>query len=526
MNTRAAQHVALEQIETPGKELSQSVYDIAVVSLLPGPQSEWCVQWLIDHQNDNGTWGSSPQLCWYDSYMCTYAAAVALRSAGLEDRARQTFDKLAEIGALNIAHTPETLTFGGLIDTLDRYCQINGWPAFTHNATTQRIIHEERAKWQKMLQWDGFYDPMLSIAGYSGERVYGDERVDLKRFIDAFQSINGSISNSAGASAMALMEAARRNTSMSVNRLAHLREYVYSLNPYRQSIGYLDFASHFVTAWAIMYLSELGHPTDALRIIQHKINEMYDHLHDGAGLRLLCPVGLTTIPGDTDSTACAIWAAVYAGKSIPDISRLDTMYVANKGYYQTFLYERDPSISTNIHIAALLAQYNPARLDAVLGWLAEQVAQSKELICKWHVSPSYTIGELARVLAHIDHAMSQLLFLHATRCLLDTQRSDGGWGTGGSTIEETGYAVLGLTAVYDRLARVDTLNGEYSLLRGIYEALLRAHHYLYETPISYPPLWIGKSLYCVEPLVPVLCEISKERIKQIVKLGGALHVRV
>lgn len=511
-----AHHAALKPITDKHDDLSHSVYDIAAVSLVPGPQRDFCLDWLIKHRNADETWGAPPQLSWYDNYICTYATAVAMRNAGNDKLADRALDKLPGIMVNGSPHMPETLTFGGLLGALDRFARAQGWAAYEHHPFIQRIIFEEDYKWKKMLAWDGFYDPMLSVAGYTGEKVYFDDRVDLSQYLDGFQSVNGSISNAPGASALTLLEIDRRNADISPNQVGHLRQYLSLLDPNTRSVGTLDFTSHFVTAWAIMYLSEWGDASEGLHIIQHQINEMHAHLHDGHGLRLLSPVGATMIPGDNDTTACAIWAVVFAGRQIANIDKLEGMYVPDKGYYQTFLFERDASLSTNIHMAMLLAMYNSPRLDPVLDWLSGQVAQSKELICKWHASPIYTIGEIARVMAHIDHPSSRPLFLHAMQYLLYTQHDDGGWGSLNSTTEETGYAVLGLAAIYENLiTHLPDSPRRNQFLGEMYQALMHAEKYLYNTPIDYTPLWIGKSLYCVKPLVPVLHEACNVRIRQI-----------
>ncbi|HVO43495.1 MAG TPA: hypothetical protein VMT34_12770 [Aggregatilineales bacterium] len=527
-----ANHVqknSLNYITESVDDLSQSCYDIGVVALAQGAQNQGCVQWLIEHHNADGTWGAPPQLSWYDTYVCTYAAGVALHRGGCDQLAARALDQLPRIAAFGSERIPETLTFGGLVGALDRFCATHGWPVPSHTLKVRTIVAEEQIKWDRMLEWKGFYDPRLSIAGYSAEKVYLDERIDLPRFLKAFQSVNGSISNSAAASAMFLLEAERRGLEPD-SRMRRLNDYVKALDPYKRAVGYLDFASHFVTAWAIMYLSELGQPSEtveALHVIAHQIDDMYASLYDSDGLTLLCPVGLTTIPGDTDSTACAIYSAVYAGRRIPNIDRLNAMFVPEGGYYQTFLFERDPSLSTNIHVAALLAQYKSPLLNAVVDWLADRVVRHHDLICKWHVSAIYTIGELARVMAHIDHPKSRELFLYAVEYLLDAQREDGGWGTLGTTVEESGYAVLGLAAVYEHLITAVLPDAGLEpaaevMLRRIYQSLQHAEPILFKEPFGLVPLWIGKSLYCVNPLVPVLREVSQQRIRRVQELHVGL----
>jgi halimadienyl-diphosphate synthase len=114
----------------------------------------------------------------------------------------------------------------------------------------------------------------------------------------------------------------------------------------------------------------------------------------------------------------------------------------------------------------------------------------------------YTMGETARVMSRIDHPTAQRLASHAVDYLINTQRTDGGWGISSSTVEETGYAVLGLAAAEDATEIT-------------HSALAKAAGYLSQAPVTLTPLWIGKSLYCVEPLVPLLQTLPLRRIQQL-----------
>src|SRR5579871_2902904 len=203
------------------KDLSPSLYDIAVASLVPGPQQPALIAWLDNHQNHDGSWGASPELSGYDNYICTYAAAVALRNVN-HPKAEDAFQSLLDRDLWNVEKIPETLTFGGLIDVLDRYCQYRSWEPVVHHPYIQSIISHEQVKWDRMVHWPRFFDPTISISGYCAERVFGDERIDLDRFISAFQVRNGSIANSPAASALTLLEVERRGGTPPAN----LRQYI------------------------------------------------------------------------------------------------------------------------------------------------------------------------------------------------------------------------------------------------------------------------------------------------------------
>ncbi len=141
----------------------------------------------------------------------------------------------------------------------------------------------------------------------------------------------------------------------------------------------------------------------------------------------------------------------------------------------------------------------------MLDWLQHEIIETGKDTCKWHVSPMYAMGELARIMARIEHTQAHELARYAAAYLLERQNADGGWGVYGSTIEETGYATLGLAAV------AECLDGDWD----IYQALSNAADYCASTPTAYNTLWIGKALYCVEPLVPMLKEVAIQRVQQL-----------
>lgn len=480
-------------------DLSPSVYDIAAVSLVSGPQQPLCLDWLLTHTTGPDTWGAPAHRCWFDAYISTYAAAVALRNAGMHQSADRACGSLAGMVPAGPPPGPETLTFGGLVDVLDRISTARGWPAPAHPALVRSITERERAKWEHMRIWPDFYDPSLSIAGYCAERVYGDPAVDTARFLEAFQAPNGSIANSPGASAVFLLEYERRGRPLNGCRLAQLQEYLHSRVP--ENTAYLDQVPHFVTAWTVMFHHELDTPQDP-PCAPRALDELSRDLHHPSGL--LCTVGAgTTIPGDTDSTACAAVAARITSRPAPSAATLDRMIEPGGDAYRTFLFEHDPSLTTNIHMAALLnLEQDHERLLPVLRWLQTQTTQHRARTCKWHLSPTYALGEMARVMSRIEHPLAHSLCASASAQISRTQNSDGGWGADGSTAEETAYAAIGLAAAAERgLAGADWES-----------TLRRAHTCLSTHPPQLTPLWLGKTLYCVQPLVHLLHTVAIRRI--------------
>ncbi|MFD8148942.1 hypothetical protein [Streptomyces sp. NPDC059708] len=487
-------------------ELSPSAYDIAAVSLVDGPQQPTCLQWLIDNRTTPTTWGAPPEVNWYDAYLSTYAAALALHNTGHRSLSEPALTGLAALVPADPTTVLETLTFGGLVDALDRLCAHRGWPLPEHPKPVSAVMDRERAKWDRMRAWDGFLDPTRSIAGYCAERVFGDDHIDTTPFLEAFQVPNGSLSNAPAASALFLLELERRGKNATSEHVESLRRYVHTCPV---PVGYLDWVPHFTTAWTVMFEHAAGTtPTPA----PAALDALSADLNHPSGL--LCTVstldGGLTIPGDSDSTACAMLAARITGRRVPDSTHLDTLYDPAQGCYRTFLFEYDPSITTNIHVAAVLAlDGRHDRLTQVLSWLTHAVADDRTL-CKWHLSPTYPHGELARITAGIDHPLAAALCTQAVETLLDTQNPDGGWGLHGSTTEETGYAVHGLATAARSHAHAYAAQAT--------DALGAAHTHLTTHPPQHTPLWLGKTLYCLRPLVPVLHRTAITHAEQLMSL--------
>ncbi|MFI5783374.1 hypothetical protein [Nocardia sp. NPDC051570] len=392
----------------------------------------------------------------------------------------------------------ETLTFGGLVEALDRYSGHRGWPIPPHPAAVRTVVDREAAKWTRMRAWDRFLDPEWSIAGYCAERVFGDTDIDVGEFLAAFQTANGSIANAPGASALFLLEVERRGEPVATERVERLRGYLHTRRA--AQIGYLDWVPHFTTSWTAMFEHELGGvpevPAPVADLFRADLN------HPSGLMGSIGTAGDTTIPGDVDNTACAILAARILGLPSPSSAKFEQLYLSEQGCYRTFLFEHDASLSTNIHVAAVLAlEDRTDRLTRVLDWLTRAVVGDGIALCKWHVSPVYAMGELARVAARIDHPLATDLRSTATARLLALHNTDGGWGVHGSTAEETGYAVLGLAAG--------------APTGPVPDALRRAHHYLDTHPPREIPLWLGKTLYCLRTLVPVLHRTALARIDQL-----------
>ncbi|MFD7015273.1 hypothetical protein [Streptomyces sp. NPDC059928] len=100
-------------------------------------------------------------------------------------------------------------------------------------------------------------------------------------------------------------------------------------------------------------------------------------------------------------------------------------------------------------------------------------------------------------------ALAQSLCTDAAARLTSAQNNDGGWGERRLHGRETAYAAIGLAAA-----------AEHGLTSTGWDRTLRlAHRFLATHEPQLTPLWLGKTLYCVQPLVHVLHTVAIRRIE-------------
>jgi len=465
-------------------QLSQCTYSIAIAALVSGPQQAACLEWLQTYamEAEQITAG----LSWQNTYITSYATALALRVGGMT---MLSDGILAALSAnRNTTTNTETLTFGGLVGALNRFSQRTFGFVMPHSPAVQSAVEAESYKWQKVIQWNQFYNPIYSIAGFTAESSYGLP-IDLDRFTTAFGLSDGSIARSASASAITLLNYLAQDRTPP----CALVNYVHQLNPYERTIGVFDQLPNFLNAWTLMY-ADLD--DSVMRNLPEAI-ELRDALAQTA--RIGAAGNLITPELDTGSVAMLgiRWPRAERQRAFEEAARL----MFDGTVYRTFLFERNPSVSTNIHVLAAWPE-NP-HADAIFGWLQQELDGTFDhWLCKWHISPFYVIGEIGRLMIDIPHPIAQRLAVRALYMLLAAQRTDGGWGIVRSTTEETAYAVLALRKLHDCYP---------ALAHECDTSLLNARAVLERSP-DYTPLWIGKSLYCLRPLVRVLQSLAREAL--------------
>jgi halimadienyl-diphosphate synthase len=159
-------------------------------------------------------------------------------------------------------------------------------------------------------------------------------------------------------------------------------------------------------------------------------------------------------------------------------------------YFRCYSFETTPSTSANVHIIGALRQVgyevDHPTIQKLLNFLKKSKQTKTLWIDKWHTSPYYTSSHAVIACTGYDDDFVQ----QEIKWILASQNKNGSWGYSMPTAEETAYCIQALS-IWKRYGGGVP---EEALKRGV--AWLTDHS---EPP--YPPLWIGKCLYCPEYVV-------------------------
>jgi squalene cyclase len=186
---------------------------------------------------------------------------------------------------------------------------------------------------------------------------------------------------------------------------------------------------------------------------------------------------------DGDDTAAALAVLRASGRPI-NFGIMDTF--ARDQHFCAYPGELQSSISVTAHAAHTLALLGRDHQSALAYMVERQLPDGRWNGDKWNGSWLYTTSQVVLALRGTGHRQALNL---ATEAILSRQYPDGSWGTRGSTIEETAYAIVTLRA----LAAEDMANN------ALYDALAAAERWMLR---QYQPFatssftcWLGKEMY-------------------------------
>jgi halimadienyl-diphosphate synthase len=462
-----------DEIETLLTELGigrtePSAYETAWVARLAPryPQFEGSLEWLRQHQHDDGTWGAAP-LFYHDRFISTLAAIVALRELGTgkRDQRRVERGERALWGLLGKLHADANDTVGfpllalSLGEEADRLGLNVPRPPLRHRGAYDRkmnaLFNRPNRNWRGSTL-------TFSLEGMRSAIQEGD---------DLFEE-NGSISISPAATAAYLM--AHHHDGA----LTYLED-LYQTGGHG-GIPALAPIDVFEIVWSLNHLRIAGAISPEHPVVQELLGYLWGRWSSEQGIRLASHF---PVP-DVDDTAAAYTMMRWGGYS-PNASAFGFFEVED--HFVTFHGETDPSLSANVRLLATLKHSNdpdidPRWIEKIMVFLHKQDSNGSFWWDKWHASPYYVTGFALRTLVGIDDELAR----SRLRWMLNTQRDDGGWGyLGGSTAEETAYCLEALIQWHCNVAPVRE------------QILDEAANYLYAHihDVEHPPLWINKGLY-------------------------------
>ncbi len=465
---------AKELVRNLNQRMNPSAYDTAWLARLRTPDGDprWpdLLDWLVENQKPDGSWGGEI-VYYHDRILCTLTAIIALRENG-HTRGTEEAIKRGERYLWHHLHLlprdPFELSgFELIFPTLLEEARDLGLDVPTHTCGYGEI---QTAK-LRLIPPDLLYSSRISTV-YSLEFL--GRAGDPKRLAEALAS-NGSLGTSPATTAYYLSLNPRDEGA--VRYLEQVREqvgHIVTVYPFRT----------FEAAWVLNNLSLSGRD-----VVEFADTEVFQELWERLGPHGAGMDPVFGVPdGDTTSVCCKV--LLDAGFDV-DASALASFEDERQHIFHTWDYERNVSVSTNVH--ALEALYRmegyPNRKrarDNVVAMLLENRQYNIYWIDKWHASPYYVTSHalvaLMRDEPFVRHACS-----YTYDWISHTQRDDGGWGFfERSTPEETAYA---LTALLHRNFH-ERVDGDI-LVRGV-EYLANVYPSLES---QYCDLWIAKCLF-------------------------------
>ncbi|MGC9398513.1 MAG: type B diterpene cyclase [Anaerolineae bacterium] len=459
----------------PGR-MRPTAYDTAWVARLAEidePIGKKALDWIRAHQLEDGSWGAEQPYYHHDRVICTLAAMSTLSRQG----ERQDHVRLKRaVSALKYATTgldsdpAETIGFELIAPTLwsevERIDGVNE----QGNSILEQLAPRRSAKLSALPK--NVVDRTVTVA-FSSEMAGFDGQHLLN--VENLQEVNGSVGTSPSATAYFALYV-RRGESRALN---YLREV--AIDGTAPNVMPFEVFEIGWTLWNLMLTDMLD--DELLNLCKIHLDTLEAAWKPGQGVGHTASYTLA----EGDDTSLTYEVLAHFGRTVDLEAVLNYEHVF---YFRCFELESNPSISTNIHVLGALRQAGLEKqhpsVQKVLRFL-EKVRTGKTFwFDKWHTSPYYATAH--GIIACAGYADE--LVHNAVSWILDTQNEDGSWGYYMPSAEETAYCLQSL-AVWKRQG--------YDVPNGILErgAEWLAQHA--EPP--YPPLWIGKCLYCPELVI-------------------------
>jgi halimadienyl-diphosphate synthase len=483
-SARGSESVTTEQMERSivneigiGRSglMMPTAYDTAWLARVPaerggsGPAFPEAIEWLRQSQWPDGSWGAEIEYV-HDRVISTLAAILALAEWSEDDRSGRLIERglgyvVGKAHQLGCEH--ETIGFEVILPTFLEKCQERGLALSSPVVARYKEMRDDKLA---RIPGDLLYSRNTTLA-FSSEFMGDDFDVGEAACL---QENNGSVAVSPSATAYLLTKwpdnaAARRYIADVAGAYGGRAPQVFPFDV-------------FETAWSLWNLFLAGVAGgEAHRNVEADQNpRIARHVADlkalwdkGKGAGFSSDYSIS----DADVSAMVFRVMRLAGLD-PDPGPLYQFEWEN--CFICYPFERNASVSANIHVLEALKGVDRLRSAKVLRWLRSSQVNGCYWMDKWHASPYYTTAHAVIALIGADDDLAK----SAVQWIMDTQRPDGCWGYYDiPTAEETAYCLQAL-GVYSR--HVEQVHQEI-FVRGR-EGLLGCARKM-------PALWIGKCLY-------------------------------
>ena len=443
------------------------------------PRFPSALQWLVEHQQPDGSWGGSLRYE-HDRILSTLAALAPLATFGRRSADRQSVQAgtryLWQHGHLLTTEPMELVGLELLLPSLVERARRAGVVVPPH----LDVYAQQRAEKLRLLPPSAIYSPNATVA-HSLEFL--GEQVDPNRLRDV-QGTNGAIGNSPAATAFYVSHVADPRA------IAYLEHCLTASGSATAPV--LHPCETFELLWAAYHLFLAGVPATMLLTPTEQHELRAAAAAGGVSLSPSFPIA------DADDTAVALILLNALG--LPADVGILQGFATRSGHFATFPFERHTSVGVNVHVLhALLRLPGYPNAERVIGDLLDYIASEQRgglyWLDKWHISPFYATAHVLCILAQLPERWAGQvgpLISSAREWLRQSQNADGSWGFYGQpTAEETAYAVLALTSLgaADRPwpDRQRCAAGMHAI--DVLLATGRQHDQ------TMPPLWIDKCLY-------------------------------
>ena len=490
-------HQLLQNIG-PGK-MSNLAYDTAWVARLG--EIDWdlssrALNWLCAHQLPDGSWGVEKPFYYHDRVISTLAAMIALTYRGRRAQDRNQIEKgllaLEKVtsGAtqgLQADPNGATVGFEMIVPTLIAEAERLGIIKQQGENILGRLSYIRKVKMSKL---EGYKINKFVTPAFSAEMA-GTDFINILD-IENLQETNGSVGNSPSATAYYVSSLKCQDQK----GMHYLHQWV-SQNGGTPNVAPFDI---FEPAWVLWNL-KLAEALDskALELCKPHLDFIHKTWKPGTGIGHASEY----TPRDSDDTGLVYELLSRFGYAV-DVESIFSY--EEKDHFRCFALEANPSISANIHVLGGLRQAgfdkNHPSIVKILDFLRESRISKSYWLDKWHVSPYYVTSHAIISCIGFDNKICQ----SAVEWIINTQKSDGAWGTNDApTAEETAYSLQALV-----LWKRHGGDVSQDVLRSGMDWLIKQES-LQE---PYPPLWIGKGLYCPEYVVKATIISALELCKQ------------